>query len=69
MTTKNWYAQITVKTFIADDDGIVQDTRFKTIMVPANEISDLMDKSATRVREQIRESTNSLIDRMEMRNS
>lgn len=69
MATKNWYAQITVKTFIADDDGIVQDTRFKTIMVPANEISDLMDKSATRVREQIRESTNSLIDRMEMRNS
>lgn len=69
MTTKNWYAQITVKTFIADDDGIVQDTRFKTIMVPANEISDLMDKSATRVREQIRESTSSLIDRMEMRNS
>lgn len=69
MTTKNWYAQITVKTFIADDDGIVQDTRFKTIMVPANEISDLMDKSATRVREQIRESTNSLIDRMETRNS
>nr|DAV15001.1 MAG TPA: hypothetical protein [Caudoviricetes sp.] len=69
MTTKNWYAQITVKTFIADDDGMVLDTRFKTIMVPANEISDLMDKSATRVREQIRESTNSLIDRMEMRNS
>lgn len=69
MATKNWYAQITVKTFIADDDSIVQDTRFKTIMVPANEISDLMDKSATRVREQIRESTNSLIDRMEMRNS
>lgn len=69
MTTKNWYAQITVKTFIADDDGMIQDTRFKTLMVPANEISDLMDKSATRVREQIRESTNSLIDRMEMRNS
>lgn len=69
MTTKNWYAQITIKTFIADDDGIVQDTHFKTIMVPANEISDLMDKSATRVREQIRESTNSLIDRMETRNS
>lgn len=69
MTTKNWYAQITVKTFIADDDGMIQDTRFKTLMVPANEISDLMDKSATRVREQIRESTNSLIDRMETRNS
>lgn len=69
MTTKNWYAQITVKTFIADDDGIVQDTRFKTIMVPANEISDLMDKSAMRVREQIRESTSILIDRMETRNS
>lgn len=69
MTTKNWYAQITVKTFIADDDGIVQDTRFKTIMVPANEISDLMDKSATRVREQIRESTSILIDRMETKNS
>ena len=69
MTTKNWYAQITIKTFIADDDGIVQDTRFKTIMVPANEISDLMEKSAVRVREQIRESTNALIDRMETRNS
>lgn len=69
MTTKNWYAQITVKTFIADDDGMIQDTRFKTLMVPANEISDLMDKSATRVREQIRESTNALIDRMETRNS
>lgn len=69
MTTKNWYAQITVKTFIADDDGIIQDTRFKTLMVPANEISDLMDKSATRVREQIRESADILIDRMEMKNS
>lgn len=69
MTTKNWYAQITVKTFIADDDGMVLDTRFKTIMVPANEISDLMEKSAVRVREQIRESTNALIDRMETRNS
>lgn len=69
MTTKNWYAQITVKTFITDDDGIVQDSRFKTIMIPANEISDLMDKSAMRVREQIRESTDTLIDRMETRNS
>lgn len=69
MTTKNWYAQITVKTFIADDDGIVLDTRFKTVMVPANEISDLMDKSATRVREQIRESADILIDRMETKNS
>lgn len=69
MTTKNWYAQITIKTFIADDDGIIQDTRFKTIMVPANEVSDLMEKSAVQVREQIRESTNALIDRMETRNS
>lgn len=69
MTTKNWYAQITVKTFIADDDGMIQDTRFKTLMVPANEISDLMDKSATRVREQIRESADILIDRMETKNS
>lgn len=69
MTTKNWYAQITVKTFIADDDGVIQDTRFKTIMIPANEISDLMDKSAVRVREQIRESTDILIDRMETKNS
>lgn len=69
MATKNWYAQITVKTFITDDDGIVQDSRFKTIMIPANEISDLMDKSAMRVREQIRESTDILIDRMETRNS
>lgn len=69
MTTKNWYAQITVKTFITDDDGIVQDSRFKTIMIPANEISDLMDKSAMRVREQIRESTDILIDRMETKKS
>ena len=69
MTTKNWYAQITVKTFIADDDGMIQDTRFKTLMVPANEISDLMDKSATRVREQIRESADILIDRMDTKNS
>lgn len=69
MTTKKWYAQITIKTFITDDDGIVQDSRFKTIMIPANEISDLMDKSAMRVREQIRESTDTLIDRMETRNS
>lgn len=69
MTTKNWYAQITVKTFITDDDGIVQDSRFKTIMIPANEISDLMDKSATRVREQIRESADLIVDRMETKNS
>lgn len=69
MTTKNWYAQITIKTFIADDDGVIQDSKFKTIMIPANEVSDLMDKSAIRVREQIRESTNILIDRMETKNS
>lgn len=69
MTTKNWYAQINIKTFIADDDGVVLDTRFKTIMVPAKEVSDLMNKSVTQVREQIRESTNILIDRMETKNS
>lgn len=49
MTTKNWYAQITIKTFI-DDDGVVQDTLFKTIMIPAKEVSDLMNKSVTQVR-------------------
>lgn len=69
MANKNWYAQITVKTFIADDDGVIQDSKFKTIMIPAHEISDLMDKSAVRVREQIRESADILIDRMETKNS
>lgn len=65
MATKNWYAQIAIKTFITDDDGVIQDTRFKTIIVPANEIGDLMHKSAIRVREQIRESADIIIDRME----
>lgn len=65
MATKNWYAQIAVKTFVTDDDGVIQDTHFKTIIVPANEVSDLMHKSSVRVREQIRESTGIIIDRME----
>lgn len=69
MTNKKLYAQITIKTSIADDDGVIQDSRFKTIMIPANEISDLMDRSAMRVREQIRESTDILIDRMETKKS
>lgn len=69
MTNKKLYAQIAIKTSIADDDGVIQDSRFKTITIPANEISDLMDRSAMRVREQIRESTDILIDRMETKKS
>lgn len=69
MINKKLYAQITIKTSIADDDGVIQDSRFKTIMIPANEISDLMDRSAMRVREQIRESADILVDRIETKNS
>lgn len=68
MTTKKLYAQITIKTSIADDDGVIQDSKYKTIIIQSNEVSDLTNKSSERVREQIRESTNILINRMDDKN-
>lgn len=68
MTNKKLYAQIAIKTSIADDDGVIQDSKYKTIIIRSNKASDLMNKSSERVREQIRESTNVLINRMDDKN-
>lgn len=68
MTNKKLYAQIAIKTSISDDDGVIQDSEYKTIIIQSNKASDLMNESSERVREQIRESTNVLINRMDDKN-
>lgn len=68
MANRKLYAQIAIKTSIADDDGVIKDSKYKTIIIQSNEASDLMNESSERVREQIRESTNILINRMDDKN-
>lgn len=60
MDTKTWYAQITVKAFVSDTDGIIEDSKIKTFTVASRNPDELMYNSAMRVKEQLRESTNKL---------
>ena len=60
MDTKTWRAQITIKVFVSDIDGVIEDSKIKTFTVASRNAEELMYNSAERVKDQLRESTDRL---------